>query len=86
MNLREKRTQFKKTCEAIVPVPQENVEITRVLTDEEQAEIAKRFEEARTDRELAETLGREGVRAVLKQKFADAARHGERTSRHFDKR
>lgn len=86
MNLREKRAQFKKTCETVAPVPQESVEITRVLTDEEQAELARRFEEARTNRELADTLGREGLRAVLKQKFADAARQGEKISRRFEKR
>jgi hypothetical protein len=80
-----KRAKFKKTVESALPPP-EDIEATRVLSDAEQAELARRFEEARTNKELADLLGREGLRAVLKQKFAESAQQAQRLTQRFEKR
>jgi hypothetical protein len=67
----ERRNQIKQTVERVAPAL-EDIDTTRVLSDEEQAELQRRMEEARTNSELAKKLGREGLRAALKEKLTVA--------------
>jgi len=66
-----RRNQIKQTVERVAPAL-EDIDTTRVLSDEEQAELQRRMEEARTNSELAKKLGREGLRAALKEKLTVA--------------
>lgn len=85
MTPQEKRQAIKKTVDQFIP-PMEEIDTTKVLSDEEQAELARRFEEARNNKELAGLLGREGLKAVLKKKLADHENVAQRLSQKFEKR
>lgn len=85
MSPNEKREKIKKTVEQFIP-PMDEIDTTKVLSDEEQAELARRFEEARTNKELAKKLGREGLKSVLKKQFAEHDKIVERISQKFEKR
>lgn len=69
----ERRKLIKQTVERVAP-PLEDIDTTQVLSDEEQVEMQRRMEEARTNSELAKKLGREGLRAALKEKLTVAMR------------
>jgi hypothetical protein len=85
MTPQEKRRAIKKTVDQVIP-PMEEIDTTKVLSDEEQAELARRFEEARTNKDLAKKLGREGLKSILKKQFAEASKVAERLSQKFEKR
>jgi len=85
MTPRDKRDQIKKTVDRCIP-SMEEIDTTKMLSDEEQAELARRFEEARTNKELAKKLGREGLKSILKKQFADHADIVQRISQKFEKR
>ena len=85
MTPRDKRDQIKQTVERCIP-PMDEIDTTKVLSDEEQAELARRFEEARTNKEFAKKLGREGLKSILKKQVADHADIVQRISQKFEKR
>ena len=85
MTPRDKRDQIKKTVDRCIP-SMEEIDTTKVLSDEEQAELARRFEEARTNKELAKKLGRDGLKSILKKQFAEHDKVAERLSQKFEKR
>lgn len=73
-NERAKRHEaFRKTVERVAPL--QEIDTTRVLSDEEQEALRKQTEAARENRKLAEEIGRDGLMKRLKQaaKKIDAA-------------
>jgi hypothetical protein len=82
MSPNEKRDRIKATVERCIP-PLDEIDTTKVLSDEEQAEMARRFEEAKTNKELAKKLGREGLKAVLKEKFEQSVQQVQRLTQKF---
>jgi len=85
MTPRDKRDHIKKTVDRCIP-SMEEIDTTKVLSDEEQAELARRFEEARTNKELAKKLGREGLKSILMKQFANHADIVQRISQKFERR
>lgn len=84
MTPREKREKIKKTVDLVVP-PLDEIDTTKVLSDEEQAELARRFEEARTNKEMAALLGRDGLKAALRLKLSVAQTKAEKLTQKFQK-
>lgn len=84
MTPQEKRDKIRKTVDMVVP-PLDEIDTTKVLSDEEQAELARRFEEAKTNKELAKKLGREGLKSVLRQSLTKAAEVATKLTQKFEK-
>lgn len=61
-----KRTVLKQTVERAIPDELQDIDTTKVLTDEEVARLSERTQELQTDRAAAQEHGREGLRARLK--------------------
>ena len=85
MTPQDKRDHIKKTVDRCIP-SMEEIDTTKVHSDEEQAELARRFEEARTNKELAKKLGREGLKSILMKQFANHADIVQRISQKFERR
>jgi hypothetical protein len=66
------REAIKNTVQKVAP----EIDQTKILSDEEIDELRRQFHEKAASQELAETLGREGLRERLKQsvKKQDAIR------------
>jgi len=61
-----KRGELKKTVERAVPDELQDIDTTKVLSDDEVARLQARTEELQADRAAAKELGRDGLRAKLK--------------------
>jgi len=59
----EHRDAIKKTVEKAAP----EIDTTKILTDEEIEELRRQFHEKAQSKEMAETLGRQGLRERLRQ-------------------
>lgn len=59
------RLKIKETVEEAVP--QSNIDITKILTIEEAKEIHRQMDQRRAALDLADEVGREGLKARLKR-------------------
>lgn len=59
------RLKIKETVEEAVP--QSNIDITKILTVEEAEEIHRQMDQRRAALDLADEVGREGLKARLKR-------------------
>jgi len=66
------RLKIKKTVEEAVPSL--SIDVTKILTDEETAEIHRQMEQRRAALDLADQVGRTGLKARFKRSVAKPVR------------